>query len=65
MLRSDMSVYIPEDLKDVLTNIVAHKDKEKKEHESTEDLDRLYIEDVVYYDDKDDEQKEWKIIIEL
>lgn len=57
---------IPEDIKDIINDILANEAKEKEEKENSDDLERVYIEDLIPEIKEDEEKKEaWKIEISI
>jgi hypothetical protein len=61
------NIIIPEDLEEIINDILAQESLEQEEKENSEgELERVYIEDIIPEIKDDEEQKEaWKIEITI
>jgi len=59
-------IIIPEDLKLIIANIIAHKAKVKEKEEQGDNLERAYIENIILENDNEEEKiSQWKIEIKI
>jgi CRISPR/Cas system-associated endonuclease Cas3-HD len=57
---------IPEDLEQIIADIIAHEALEKEEKEQEGELDRVYIEDILpEIDENKEKTSSWRIEIEF